>query len=121
MGIRAGLEADVLWETVRTGLNGRRPLFDCLERNFLPGLYDDADFTLALAEKDCRLAIELAEEHKVPMQLANMAHAELGEAIDRGWSERDARVSMLLQLERAGLDPLAVPPERIAEIVGESD
>ena len=91
------------------------------ERNFLPGLYDDADFTLALAEKDCRLAIELAEEHKVPMQLANMAHAELGEAIDRGWSERDARVSMLLQLERAGLDPLAVPPERIAEIVGESD
>lgn len=119
MGIKAGLEPDVLWETVRKGLNGRRPLFDSLARNFMPSEYDDADFTLAHAEKDCRLALELAAEQSVPMQLAELAHGELTSAIDRGWSTRDARASMLLQLERAEIDPLAVPTTRIAEILAE--
>ena len=119
MGIKAGLEADILWKTVRKGLNGRRPLFDCLARNFMPSQYDDADFTLAHAEKDCRLALELAAEQSVPMQLAELAHRELTSAIDRGWGTRDARASMLLQLERAGIDPLAVTAERIAEILAD--
>jgi len=119
MGIKAGLEADILWKTVRKGLNGRRPLFDCLARNFMPSQYDDADFTLAHAEKDCRLALELAAQQSVPMQLADLAHRELTSAIDRGWSTRDARASMLLQLERAGIDPLAVTAQRIAEILAD--
>ena len=119
MGIKAGLEADVLWQTVRKGLNGRRPLFDCLARNFMPSQYDDADFTLAHAEKDCRLALELAAEQAVPMRLAEIAHSEQTAAIERGWSTRDARASMLLQLERAGVEPLAVTPERIAEILAD--
>lgn len=119
MGIKAGLEADVLWQTVRKGLNGRRPLFDCLARNFMPGRYDDADFTLAHAEKDCRLALELAAERDVPMRLAELAHGEQLSAIERGWSTRDARASMLLQLERAGVEPLALNAERIAEILAD--
>ena len=65
---------------------GRRPLFDCLARNFMPSRYDDADFTLAHAEKDCRLALELAAEQSVPMQLAELAHREQAAAIERGWS-----------------------------------
>lgn len=117
LGIKAGLPADMLWQTVRKGLNGRRPLFDCLARNFLPGQYDDVDFSLALAEKDCRLAIELADELSIPMQLAEDAHGELKSALQRGWGDRDARVSMLLQLERAGLEPLQISPETIAEIL----
>jgi 3-hydroxyisobutyrate dehydrogenase len=119
MGIKAGLEADMLWQTVRKGLNGRRPLFDCLARNFMPGHYDDADFTLAHAEKDCRLALELAAEQAVPMRLAELAHHEQTAAIARGWSQRDARASMLLQLERAGIEPLALSAERIEEILAD--
>jgi len=119
MGIKAGLQADVLWETVRKGLNGRRPLFDCLARNFMPSQYDDADFTLAHAEKDCRLALELAAEQAVPMRLAELAHRELESAIERGWSTRDARASMLLQLERAGIEPPALTAERIAQILAD--
>ena len=33
-----------------------------------------------------------------------MALEELTEAMNRGWSERDSRVAMLLQSERAGVD-----------------
>ena len=34
--------------------------------------------------------------------LANLAYAELTEALNRGWENRDSRSPMLLQLERAG-------------------
>ena len=53
------------------------------------------------------------------MRLAEDAYAEITAAMDRGWAERDARAYMLLQLERAGVDPLNVSPQRIAEILGE--
>ena len=119
MGIKAGLEPDILWKTLRTGMLGRRPLFDCLWRNFLPSNYDNADFDLELAVKDVRLATELGEELDVPMQLANHALSELQAGVARGWGAKDARISMLLQLERAGLEPLRVSKERIEEILGE--
>jgi 3-hydroxyisobutyrate dehydrogenase len=38
------------------------------------------------------------------MRLANLAREELTEALARGWANRDSRVAMLLQEERAGLD-----------------
>jgi len=38
------------------------------------------------------------------MRIANLALEELTEAMNRGWSERDSRVAMLLQSERAGVD-----------------
>ena len=118
LGIKAGLDAETLWQTIRKGLNGRRPMFDCVARNFLPSNYDDADFSLALATKDCRLALELSEEHGVPMRMAEEAYAELNAAMDRGWAARDARAYMLLQLERAGLE-LNEDRERLNQIRAE--
>jgi 3-hydroxyisobutyrate dehydrogenase len=38
------------------------------------------------------------------MRLANAALEELTEALNRGWGERDSRVAMLLQEERAGVE-----------------
>jgi hypothetical protein len=57
-----------------------------------------------------------AREQRVPMRLAELALAELTEALNRGWGERDSRVAMLLQEERAGID-VRVPPERIQEVL----
>ena len=37
------------------------------------------------------------------MRLSELTLMEMTEALNRGWAERDSRVSMLLQLERAGL------------------
>jgi 3-hydroxyisobutyrate dehydrogenase len=48
------------------------------------------------------------------MRIANLALAELGEALNRGWGARDSRSPMLLQLERAGVE-IKVAPERIKE------
>jgi 3-hydroxyisobutyrate dehydrogenase len=40
----------------------------------------------------------------VPLRLLNLALAELTEALNRGWGERDSRIAMLLQEERAGVE-----------------
>ena len=37
------------------------------------------------------------------MKLANLALAEMTEALNRGWGDRDSRVPMVLQEERAGV------------------
>jgi len=48
------------------------------------------------------------------MRLANMAMAEMTEALNRGWDAKDSRSPMMLQVERAGVK-IAVDPQRIAE------
>jgi hypothetical protein len=83
-----------------------------LANHFLPNVYDPPDFALRLAHKDVSLATALGRELNVPMPMANLALDELTAALNRGWGERDSRVAMLLQEERAGVQ-IAVEPDRI--------
>jgi 3-hydroxyisobutyrate dehydrogenase len=114
MGAKGGVEPLALWEAVRSGAGGRRRTFDGLMDQFLPNKYEPPAFALKLAHKDMRLATELGRELGVPMRLANMAYAELTEALNRGWGDRDSRSPMLLQVERAGVT-IEVDAQRIAE------
>jgi 3-hydroxyisobutyrate dehydrogenase len=93
---------------------GRSRTFDGLAAHFLPGVYDPPDFALRLAHKDVTLATALGREVDVPMPMANLALDELTQALNRGWGQRDSRVAMLLQQERAGVE-IAVDQERIRE------
>jgi 3-hydroxyisobutyrate dehydrogenase len=63
------------------------------------------------------LACQLAREVQVPMRLTHMALMELTEALNRGWGQRDSRVGALLQQERAGIPPIAVPAEKIKAVL----
>jgi 3-hydroxyisobutyrate dehydrogenase-like beta-hydroxyacid dehydrogenase len=116
MGIKAGVDSLVLYQAVRHGALGRRQTFDGLTQHFLPGHFDPPDFALRLARKDVNLAVEVGREFDVPMRLANLTLAELTEALNRGWGQRDSRVAMLLQEERTGID-VHVPQEKIQEIL----
>jgi len=104
MGVKAGVEPLALWEAVRKGAQGRRGTFEGLAEHLLPGNFDPPDFALRLARKDVDLAVSLGREYDVPMRLANLALQELTEAMNRGWGDRDSRVAMLLQEERAGVE-----------------
>jgi 3-hydroxyisobutyrate dehydrogenase-like beta-hydroxyacid dehydrogenase len=99
---------------VRQGAGGRRRTFDGLADQFLPGKFEPPSFALRLAHKDVTLATALGREHKVPMKLANVTLEEMTEALNRGWAERDSRVAMLLQEERAGVE-IKVTEEAIRE------
>jgi 3-hydroxyisobutyrate dehydrogenase len=114
MGVKGGVEPLALWEAVRSGAIGRQRTFDRLHDRFLPNKYDPPSFALKLAHKDMRLATELGRELGVPMRLANMAYAEMTEALNRGWDNRDSRSAMLLQLERCGIE-IKIDPQRIRE------
>jgi 3-hydroxyisobutyrate dehydrogenase len=116
MGIKAGVEPLELWEAVRQGATGRQRTFDRLGR-FLSGQHDPADFALRLLHKDVGLAVGLGREVGVPMRLANMAFEELTEAMNRGWGTRNSSVGQLLQVERSGIEPLAVDPKQVQAIL----
>ena len=103
MGVKAGVEPLALWEAVRKGAQGRRGTFEGLAEHLLPGKFDPPDFALKLARKDVDLAVGVGREFDVPMKLANIALAEMTEAMNRGWEGRDSRAAMLLQEERAGV------------------
>src|SRR5947199_35576 len=90
--------------------------FDRLGK-FLAGAYDPADFALRLLHKDVSLAVGLGKEVGVPMRLANLALEELTEALNRGWSQRDGRVGMLLQVERSKITPPAVDLQKVNAIL----
>jgi 3-hydroxyisobutyrate dehydrogenase-like beta-hydroxyacid dehydrogenase len=104
LGVKAGVEPLALWQAVRQGAIGRQRTFDRLADHFLSANFDPPAFALRLAHKDVSLATELGREHDVPMRVANLALDELTEALNRGWGQRDSRVAMLLQEERAGVE-----------------
>ncbi|HUG38806.1 MAG TPA: NAD(P)-dependent oxidoreductase [Candidatus Limnocylindrales bacterium] len=116
MGVKAGVDPLSLWKAVRQGAGGRRRTFDGLADQFLPNKFDPPAFTLRLAHKDVSLATALAREHGVPMRLANLALEELTEAMNRGWHDRDSRVAMLLQEERAGVE-IRVPEADLKKVM----
>jgi len=117
MGVKAGVEPLPLWEAIRQGAGGRARLFDRMSRGFLTGIYDPPDFALRLLHKDVSLACQLGREVGVPMRLTTLAHQELTEALGRGWAQRDSRISMLLQQERAGIAPIAVAPDKLKAVL----
>jgi len=84
---------------------------------FLPGKFEPPAFALRLAHKDVGLATALAGVLGVPMRLANLTLDELTGALSRGWGERDSRVAMLLQEERAGVE-IKIPEEQIQAVLG---
>jgi len=117
MGVKAGVEPLSLFEAIRQGAGGRARLFDRMADHFLTGSYDPADFALRLLHKDVSLACQLARDVGVPMRLTTLAHQELTEALGRGWGGRDSRIGMLLQQERAGIAPLAVPSDKLKAVL----
>jgi len=117
MGVKAGVEPVALWAAIRQGAFGRPRSFDRLAEQFLVNKFDPPAFSLKLAHKDVTLATELGREFHVPMKIANTVLQEMTEAMNReGWSERDSRIFMLLQEERAGVH-IEVPEEQVQAVL----
>jgi 3-hydroxyisobutyrate dehydrogenase len=119
LGVKAGVEAEALWECIRRGALGRMSyLHEALPRTVFRGDYP-ATFSLALARKDIGLATELAREYQVPMPLTNLAEQIAIEAINRGWADQDNNVVFRLQEEAAGVEVRAprVDPARAARFI----
>lgn len=116
VGVKAGIEPAALFETLRSGAAGRRRSFDALMPRFLTGTFEPASFQLQLAYKDLGLARRLAQDVAVPTRICDLVFDEMTEAMNRGWGERDSQSFLVLQQERAGIDPIAVDPAEVDNI-----
>ncbi|MFC5833944.1 NAD(P)-dependent oxidoreductase [Nonomuraea insulae] len=103
MGVKAGVEPASLWHALRQGAVGRTRTFDRVGDRYLQQAFDPPSFALALADKDLRLALELAEQLGVPMPAARLVQQDFTEALHRGWGNRDSQSPLLLRNERAGV------------------
>ena len=97
---------------------GRRRVIDDLVDEFLPGRYDPPTAALKIVHKDITSATEHARNIGAPMRFANLALAEIQEAMKRGWAEHDRRCVMILSQERVGIE-IKVDPARLAEVLAE--
>ncbi|GAA1917377.1 NAD(P)-dependent oxidoreductase [Microbacterium aoyamense] len=118
LGVKAGMSPDTLWSALRQGAIGRARTFDSIGRRYLQEAYEPPSFALALADKDLRLALELADELDVPMSIARAAQADYREARERGWGDRDSQSSLALQNERAGVE-IRLTDDQVERILAE--
>ena len=105
LGVKAGVDPEPLWESIRRGSLGRmRVLHEGLVKTMFRGEYEPASFALNLAYKDISLATELAREYDVPMPMSTLAEQIAMQAMNRGWSEQDSSVTVRLQEEQAQIE-----------------
>jgi 3-hydroxyisobutyrate dehydrogenase-like beta-hydroxyacid dehydrogenase len=120
LGVKAGVEAESVWECIRRGALGRMVyLHEGLPKTVFRGAYDPPMFALSLARKDIGLATELAREFDVPMPMTNLAEQIAIEAMNRGWGGLDNNVMFRLQEEAAGVVVRApgIDPARAARFI----
>jgi 3-hydroxyisobutyrate dehydrogenase len=105
LGVKAGVEAEAVWEGLRRGALGRMHyLHEGMPKTVFRGDYDPPMFSLALARKDIGLATELAREFDVPLPMTNLAEQIAIEAMNRGWGGLDNNVVFRLQEEAARVE-----------------
>lgn len=120
LGVKAGVDAEVLWEGIRRGLFGKMmTLHVSMPRTALRGEYDSTTYTQALAAKDMTIAIDLAKELGVPLPIGSVVEELNNEALKRGWGARDSSVSFILQEEAAGVEVRApnIDVEKAAQYI----
>ena len=105
LGVKAGVDAETVWDGIRRGLFGKMStLHRTLPQSSLRGEYDHASYTLALAYKDQVLATSLGREFNVPLPVANLVEQTLVQAMNRGWGPKASSVPFALQEEAAGVE-----------------
>ena len=120
LGVKAGVEAEALWQCVRRGALGRMSsLHEGIPRTVFHGTFEPPSFLLSLARKDISLATELGREFDVPMPVANLAEQTAIEGLNRGWGDLDSSITFLLQEEAAGVEVRApeVDADRAARFI----
>ena len=104
LAVKAGVDPQVMLDILKNASFGKQLMLTThIPDLVFKGDFDHPRFSLGLANKDVTLALELADETDAPMPLVVMAHEVIGEAMARGWADRDSVVTFLLAEERTGV------------------
>jgi 3-hydroxyisobutyrate dehydrogenase len=106
LGAKAGLDVPDLVEKLRLGT--ARPYMGLVDQ-FLAKQWENPTSTMMIAEKDTRLALELARENQVAMPVANAVHQYYLAALAAGFNELHHYSTQDLIEAAAGIE---IPPIR---------
>ena len=103
-GVKAGVDASTIVEVFQKCALGRN--FDLqvrLPNTLFQGNFDPR-FSLKLAYKDLKLAMEIADEFNVPFSIPEICEKEMSQAISRGLDMKDSSIFLTMQEEKAGVE-----------------
>tara|TARA_B110000014_G_C20079552_1_gene563918 strand:- start:534 stop:1427 length:894 start_codon:yes stop_codon:yes gene_type:complete len=103
-GVKAGVNASTIVEVFQKCALGKN--FDLqvrLPNTLFKGDFDPR-FSLKLAYKDLKLAMEIADKFNVPFSIPEICEKEMSQAISRGLDMKDSSIFLTMQEEKAGVE-----------------
>jgi len=103
LGVKAGVELSTLAEVIGVSTGSCRAIRETFPRQLFRRNFENPGFSTFLSAKDTRLAMELARELGVPMEIGTIVERDKEESLRRGWAALSPDVFVRLQEERAGV------------------
>lgn len=102
IGIKAGLSLELMMEVMRTTMAFNHQLYVAMPKKAFQG-DDSPGFTVKLAAKDVRLAVELAQAQGFEALVGKAAQQSLDRAAAMGHAERDTAALMKIREQELGI------------------
>ncbi len=119
LGVKAGVDLQTLAGVIGVSTGTCRAIAETFPRQLFRRNFENPGFSSFLSAKDTHLAIELAHELGVPMEIGEIVERDKQEALRRGWGALSPDVFVRLQEERAGVTlEIASDPARTKDASG---
>ncbi|HKU87103.1 MAG TPA: NAD(P)-dependent oxidoreductase [Casimicrobiaceae bacterium] len=102
-GRKSGLSLELMLSVLKTTMAWNNALAIALPKRPLTGDFEPG-FMMKLAQKDCRLALQMVESIGVAAPVGRAALASVDEAVRQGMAERDVGALLKLREESAGVE-----------------
>jgi 3-hydroxyisobutyrate dehydrogenase-like beta-hydroxyacid dehydrogenase len=102
LGMKAGVDLKTLADVIGVSTGTTRWLTGNFPRGVFKRQFTPAGFSAYLSAKDTRLALELAHELEVPMDMGEIAGREMQQVLEKGWGDQNFDVVVRIQEERTG-------------------
>jgi L-threonate 2-dehydrogenase len=102
LGMKAGLEPELIYETIKEGAGNSR-IFELRAPMMVAGEYDDATMKIDVWQKDLTIISEFAAELDCPTPLFDAAVTPYRTALEQGLGKKDTAAVCAVLEENAGL------------------
>jgi 3-hydroxyisobutyrate dehydrogenase-like beta-hydroxyacid dehydrogenase len=103
LGVKAGVDLETLAGVIGVSTGSCRAIRETFPRQLFRRNFGNPTFTSYLSAKDTRLAMDLARELGVPMEIGSIVERDKEEAMRRGWGDLSPDAFVQLQEERSGV------------------
>ena len=103
LGVKAGVDLETLAGVIGMSTGTCRAIVETFPKQLFRRNFENPGFSSFLSAKDTHLALELAHQLGVPMEIGEIIERDKQEALRRGWGALAPDVFVRLQEERSGV------------------